>query len=352
VRFYDASDPYDIKLLSKFSTDLGDPARKLQTGGGTHRNYYDGGQYAYLDTAPDDSFIHQESPVRVHSHAVMVVDVANPEAPKYVTQWWVPGQREAEQEAYKGWREYGDKDSFTGLHGGFYVPQKLEDGGTLGYSSWGSFGILIHDLGDVRAPKLIGRFEAPYKPGSIAFHSVDVSRRDRGFVIGAPETLNPDCNELYHNTYIIDVRDPTSPHEISTLPIPQPPDEAPYDSFCQKRGRFGPHNPPHLKAPGKADPDFTCYTFFNAGLQCYDITDPRYPFITAYFIPPQGGDIEEPGSYTRNTDNVFVEWDRKLIWTATDTGLYLLTSPKLGEPIFASIPVTEWNLPNLNQGAQ
>jgi hypothetical protein len=352
VRFYDATDPRDIRLLSEFSTDLGDPSRTLQTGGGTHRDYYDGGKYAYLDAAPDDSFTHQESPVRVHSHAVMIVDISDPEKPKHTSTWWVPGQREDEQKEYQAWREHGDQNSFTGLHGAFYVPQKVENGGTVSVSPWGSLGVLIHDLSDINEPKLLGRFQASYKLGAIAFHSVDVSRMDRGFVIGAPETLNPDCNEPYHNTYIIDVSDPTNPSELSTLPVPQPPEEAPYENFCQKRGRFGPHNAPHVKAPGKADPNFTCYTFFNAGLQCYDISDPRYPFISSYFIPPQGGSIDDPTSFTRNTDNVFIEWDRKLIWTATDTGLYLLTTPEMGDPILGPTEVSKWNLPELNRVVQ
>ena len=349
IRIYDATDPMDIRLLSKFSTDLGDPERELQTGGGTHRDYYDGGKYAYLDAAPDDSFTHQESPVRVHSHSLVVVDVSDPENPKHVSNWWFPGQREDEQEAYQSWREHGDQHSFTGLHGGFYVPQKVENGGTLSYSPWGSLGVFIHDLSDINEPKLIGRFIPPYKPGAITFHAVDVSKLERDILVAAPETLNPDCNEPYHHTYLLDVSDPTNPRELSTLPIPQPPAEAPYDSFCQKRGRFGPHNAPHIKAPGKSDVNFTCYTFFNAGLQCYDISDAQYPKSAGYFIPPQGGTLEEPSSFTRNTDNVFIEWDRKLMWTATDTGLYLLTSPALGEPILEARPVTEWTLPELNE---
>ena len=70
-----------------------------------------------------------------------------------------------------------------------------------------------------------------------------------------------------------------------------------------------------------------------AELQCYDISDPKQPEISAYFIPPQGGDLSKLGSYTRNTDNVLVAWDRRLIWLATDTGLYLITSPELGDPV-------------------
>lgn len=50
MRFYDATNPSKIIKLSEFSTGA--------TGQGTHRNYYDGGKYAYLDTAPDETFIH------------------------------------------------------------------------------------------------------------------------------------------------------------------------------------------------------------------------------------------------------------------------------------------------------
>src|SRR5258705_9116933 len=62
IRIWDATDPANIVLLSEFSTDGGDPKRKVQAGSGTHRNYYDGGDYAYLDTAPADTFIHQKNP--------------------------------------------------------------------------------------------------------------------------------------------------------------------------------------------------------------------------------------------------------------------------------------------------
>jgi len=49
---------------------------------------------------------------------------------------------------------------------------------------------------------------------------------------------------------------------------------------------------------------------------------------------------------------MFIEWDRKLIWAATDTGLYLLTSPELGDPVLEPLPVTEWNLPDLNRSEE
>jgi hypothetical protein len=54
VRFYDASNPEKLVLLSQWSCDQGDPTRQVQTGAGVHRSYYDGGRYAYLDAGPDN----------------------------------------------------------------------------------------------------------------------------------------------------------------------------------------------------------------------------------------------------------------------------------------------------------
>ncbi|OFW05147.1 MAG: hypothetical protein A3I61_10285 [Acidobacteria bacterium RIFCSPLOWO2_02_FULL_68_18] len=35
----------------------------------------------------------------------------------------------------------------------------------------------------------------------------------------------------------------------------------------------------------------------------------------AWFVPPRTGEIEDCGSWLRGTaENVFVEWDRNLIW--------------------------------------
>ena len=43
-----------------------------------------------------------------------------------------------------------------------------------------------------------------------------------------------------------------------------------------------------------------------------------------YFIPPQPGSLDDYLSYPRDTDAVFVEWDRKLMWVGAGTGLYLV----------------------------
>jgi len=351
VRFWDATDPAKIVKLSEFSTGA--------TGSGTHRNYYDGGRYAYLDTAPDDSFINQISYIRPLVNGNMIIDVSDPSQPKEVSMWWVPGSRKSEQAAYEKWQwsqltyDHKDQTPFVGLHGPVYVPKKLEDGGNRGYGSWGAFGLIIHDLSDPKNPKEIGRFEPPpqYGAGGIPFHTIWCGMLDRGFVIGNGETTNPDCNQIYLPIWVIDVRDEKRPVPVSQFPRPVPPPEAPYRDFCFKRGRFGAHNPPHLKAPGKISQSFIAYSYFDAGLRCYDISNPYRPEEVAYFIPPQGGDMKDPGSWNRTVDNVLIEWDRNVIYVASDTGIYVVSCPNLGKPLLDPMPVAEWSLDKLNEGA-
>jgi len=353
VRFYDATDPAKIVKLSEFSTGA--------TGQGTHRNYYDGGKYAYLDTAPDETFIHQPSYFRELVNGNMIVDASDPASAKEVSMWWVPGSRKGEEAEYNKWiwsklvppKVVADQTPFAGLHGPVYVPKKLEDGGNRGYGAFGCNGFIILDLSDPLHQKEIGRFEPPaqYSGMGIAFHTIYCGILDRGFVITNGETTNSDCNQIYLPNWVIDIRDESHPVPVAQLPRPVPPPEAPYRDFCFKRGRFGAHNPPHLKAPGKPRQEFIAYSYFIAGLRCYDIGDLYKPEEVAYFVPPQGGDLKKFGSYDRTVDNIFIEWDRNILWTATDTGLYALSCPNLGKPILDPMPVTEWSLDKLNEGA-
>ena len=55
IRNWDVTDPSNPVLLEEYSTG--------QTGSGTHTNFYDGGQYAYLDCGWDDQF-RMENPQR------------------------------------------------------------------------------------------------------------------------------------------------------------------------------------------------------------------------------------------------------------------------------------------------
>ncbi len=350
VRIYDVSNPANIVHLTDYSTDRRDPRRAVQSGSGTHRNYWDGGRYAYLDSQMDDSFSNGESG---RSNGVQIIDLEDPADPKFVGYWWVPGMHVDEQIEYEAWREHADELSTTSQHGPFYVPQRVENGGRYGYSTWGSFGFKIFDVSDPVNPTLVGSWRPEiYRPGRhIEFHAANIAFLNRDIVITSPEALMPHCVAgPWYDSYVFDVSDKANPQMITTLPVPIPPDEAPYEHFCDKRGRFSTHNMPHLKAPGQPHPTITAYTYFNGGLQFYDLADPENPEIAGYFVPGQGGTIDDVYSYYRDSDNVFIEWDRRLVWLTSNTGLYLLSTPLLGEPVFDAMPITEWAAPSVNVG--
>ena len=80
-------------------------------------------------------------------------------------------------------------------------------------------------------------------------------------------------------TGLVDIQDPTKPKLISTFPTPVPPADAPYKDFCDKGGRFGPHNTNILQHNPDVEKqaDLIYLTYFNAGLRIYDIKDARLP---------------------------------------------------------------------------
>jgi hypothetical protein len=349
IRTYDVTDPSKPVLLQEFSTGT--------RGGGTHHNFYDGGKYGYLDAGWDDD-LRMENAQRPSSNGIMIVDMSDPANITEVSRWWVPGQRVGEEEEYKKYWFAGDQMSWTGNHGAMIVPKRVEDGGGIGYTGFGHFGMFVMDLTDIRNPKPIGRFQADFETaGGIPYHTIypivtDAQHpRLKNLLIGVPETVEPDCREPYKVVQIIDVNDPKNPRLIGWLPRPKAPKDAPYADFCQARGRFGWHNTNAWVAPGSPRPELIAMTAFNAGVRLFDLSDPTQPKEVAWFVPPRDGDIEKYETWFRGTaETVFVEWDRNLIWMSTHDGTYSLSSPALGKPDFEPRKVDRWTVPHVNVG--
>jgi hypothetical protein len=124
IRLYDASDPANIQYISSYSADGGDPDRLIQQGSGTHRNYYDGGRYAYLDSQMNDDFGNFETS---RGNGLQIIDVNDPAHPEFAGYTWHPGQRIDEDDEHDAWRENGDNISFTSMHGAAYVPVSISN---------------------------------------------------------------------------------------------------------------------------------------------------------------------------------------------------------------------------------
>ena len=148
-------------------------------------------------------------------------------------------------------------------------------------------GFVILDISSLNEPRLVSSLPV-YPPlgSSIAVHTA-VPLPDRQLVVINSEALNERCREPVNFAGIVDVSDEFDPVLMSLFPIPVAPEGYTAASFCDKGGRFGPHNQHQPQGQACLQPvgDYIYLTYFNAGLQIFDISDPHTPRIAGYFIP-------------------------------------------------------------------
>ncbi|MBZ5642444.1 MAG: hypothetical protein LAO19_06775 [Acidobacteriia bacterium] len=349
IRNFDVTDPTKPNLLQEYNTGV--------KGTGTHHNFYDGGQFAYLDGSWDDQIV-MENHQRTSGNGLIIIDMSDPGNVKEVAKWWVPGMLKSENDIYRKYTFAGDHTSWTSAHGAPSSLKRVEDGGTVAYGGFGAFGMYAMDLSDIAHPKPYGHVQYEFNTfGTIPFHTCLPIISDAAhpqlanLLVCTNEALEADCRENFHPPSIVDVKDPRNPKIISLFPRPEAPPDAPYSDFCFARGRFGTHNTQCLVQPGAPKPNFVAMTWFNAGIRIYDISDPLHPKEVAWFVPPRDGDIDKYETWWRGTtETVFVEWDRNLIWVGTHEGTYCLSCPALGKPVTEPTKIERWSQPFYNLG--
>ena len=300
--------PYDEGFLI---WDLATPEAPVQlghfrTGGnGTHRNYYDGGGYVYATGLPKD----------YDGHILQIVDINDPTNPVEISRWWRKGQ-------WVGGGEQGVQHG-TLLHGGAYVR------GNRAYLPYSAGGFVILDITDKRVPKLIG--ELPFSPPFQSFIGVHTALplTERNLVVVNSEAIRENCDEPLGYAGIVDIRDETCPRLISLLPLPQPPQSAPYRNFCEKGGRFGPHNQHQWQYQHILlhDENSVFLTYFNAGLRVFDISDALLPREIAFFVPPDPVERRGPlpeSKLVAQTEDVLVDARGYIYISDKNHGVYIL----------------------------
>ena len=325
VAFWDIRDPLNPELLSKWLTP-----------GGTHRNTYMGGKYAYLSAY-----------VPGYAGRILVIlDISDPKNPKEAGRWWIQGQKAGETTSAPLTDQVappGGHGATPTFHGGITF-----DGNTayLGYTP----ALVILDLSDVAHPKQIGRldFSPPFN-GIVLHDALKIPGKPVVFVhaeaLGGDTEPDspyrrsddlPSCGFSVPLAGMVDVSHPEHPRLISMLPLPEPPTDEPYTNFCDKGGRFGPHNTnllQHLPDVEK-QADLIYLTYFNAGLRIFDIKDPRMPKEVGWFIPPQPakriGPV--PAKLTTSTEDVLVDTRGNIYITDKQWGLFILRYTGKGEP--------------------
>ena len=297
VLIWDIANPTEPKLLSQWKTGAD----------GTHRNSYPGGKYAYLSAGMPG----------VRNHILVILDVSDPKNPKEAGRWIEPGQLNSEPA--------------PPLPIGFHGPANISPDGkmaTMGYAP----AIINLDISDIAHPKLIGSLTMtpPFISAGQQSEHTALPLWDRKLIFVNSEASAENCDrDALNYAALIDNKDPAKPRLMSLFPLPLPPKGAPYASFCDKGGRFGPHNTnqeihlPDVEKPG----NLIYLTYFNAGLRVYDIKDPRQPQESGWFIPPQPTKRVGPvpaSKLVQQTEDVLVDTRGNIYVTDKQWGLFVL----------------------------
>jgi hypothetical protein len=287
-------DPADPRVLGRHRTG----------GAGSHRNFYDGGRYVHASVVPPG----------FDGHIYEIVDLDDPTAPHGVGRWWVPGQ----------WRDGGERGVPVGTS--LHAPYVVGDRAWLAY---GAAGLVCLDVGDVSAPSLVSRldFWPPFNP-VIAIHSA-VALPGRRLVAANSEAIAEECDEPLNFAGLVDVAAESAPRVVSAFPLPTPPPGAAYRNFCERGGRFGPHNLHQFQGhPALLDRDDLIFlTWFAGGLRVVDIADPRQPREVAAFVPPDPlvrRGVLPSGRLAAQSEDVLVDARGIVYLTDKNHGLYLL----------------------------
>ncbi|MGN6569818.1 MAG: LVIVD repeat-containing protein [Pseudolabrys sp.] len=283
--------------------DISNPASPREIGYlhmpgfGAHRIWWVGDRYAYVS-------VHFEGFI---DHALAIVDMADPAKPKLAGRWWLPGMNRAAGEEKPA--SFGKR---TALH-------HLISAGNIGYAAWRDGGYTIHDLSDPANPKLLAHrnYSPPFGGGA----HTPLPLPGKKLLVLADEATSNSCANGLAYTWVIDVREPSNPVSIATLPTPAEED------FCAKGAKFGPHNL-HENRPGSFQSEDTAFaTYHNAGLRVYDVRNAFEPKELAYFVPPPPERIVDqrpnPAKIIQSCD-VYVDTNGVMYLTDTNAGLYIL----------------------------
>ena len=274
---YDLADPFEPEQVGWFDS----------TGRGVHRIVWTGGSHAYVSAIPEG----------FDDRIWLVVDMSDPTNPVEAGRWWWPGQWVAGGEE----PTWPDGKRFAAHHA-------LVDGDTA-YLGYGDAGLVVLDISDRSKPSQLSNLQ--WSPGGDTHTCMPLPGRD--FLVVTDETVTDRCAGEEHLVRVVDVADPTNPHVVSVCPPPE-------GDYCDRGLRFGPHNT-HENRPGSyRSAELVFVTYFNGGLQVYDLADPQHPTEVAHWLPATPGGQEAP-----QINDVFVSTDLDIYVTdRVNGGVYVV----------------------------
>lgn len=234
-------------------------------GVGPHRIWYAGGRWAYA-SIKFDGFT---------DHVFATIDLRDPARPEIAGRWWLPGMH----------RAAGETPDWP-LARGRYGLHHPTIGGTLAFCAWRDAGLVILDVADPTAPRLVAwrRWAPPFGGGT---HNA-LPLPGRRLAIVLDEAVLDGMADGVKPIWVFDIREPANPVSIATLP---PPDDRDYAAVG---GHFGPHNVYENPPGGFASDTLVFSTWQNAGVRVHDISDPYRPREVGALVPPAPRRLVDP----------------------------------------------------------
>ena len=319
------SDPSQIKLVSEIR---GTPENSCGVGCGgrfiyrAHKGYWSEDSGYYYTSAGEPGF---------RSALIQIWDLKDPANPKFVSRLWLPGQKRG---------ELGYEDQYA------HHPIVDEENHRV-YAGFrqGSGHAAAFDISTITNPKLVWavdtsppargphtvspivydevpNFKAPDLPRTYALVTDEAS--------GGPD-MAPCRSGVRAGVIMFDITYESHPFPIETWKVPT-------GNFCEKGGRFGPHQHAETRNGriNRFEDKLAWVAYFNAGVRVLDISDPYNLREVGYYIPKENQNshpMQEGQPTAIQTNDVDV--DHRGLGYITDrvgTGLFILeyTGPAAG----------------------
>jgi len=252
---YDISHPVQPRLIGFMPVE----------GSGLHRIWYTGGRWAYA-SALLEGFT---------DYILITIDMADPSRPQMAGRFWLPGMN-------IGAGEVPDLPMSQGRFGLHHPVVQ----GNVAYCSWRDACLVIVDVSDRTAPKLICHkvWSPPFGGGT--HNASPLPGRD--LLVVVDETVLDHGEDGFKPIWIFNNEVKGNPISIATCP---PPSDRDYHAVG---GHFGPHNI-HENRPGTfQSEDLIFATYQNAGVRVYDIRDPFRPAEVGACVPPPPARLIDP----------------------------------------------------------
>ena len=242
---------------------------------------------------------------------LIIYDLKNPRQPKFVSTWGLPGQRPGDSGG-----------SGVSLH----HPLISGSRAYLSYLYGGDMVIL--DIKDKSKPQMISHldFSPPFSGihTTVPFNGMKVPNYTKGqgdtrnFLVLSEESFAYNCQELRRQMYIVDATEETNPVPVAIFKVPD-------GDFCERGGRFGPHQFAETKDGEIIGGTLLYVAYFNAGLRIVDIADPYHPREIGFYIPDPVRSAKSRGSRIIQTNDVDLDY-RGLIYITdrAGNGLHIL----------------------------